>query len=168
MVTFGRHIKSNNQYKRHSYTIIMKTIVTKLLQGIKSIRPVISFDQYGATSIAFELDKKIRLNNEEIEARINQLDDVKKSLIMAADAIQLISEESKQKKIELDELRSRLAEINRDKETIEKVLQIDQDSFSRLLISTNKKTEKRSILIGIVIGFLTGTLSSFLVWILTK
>jgi hypothetical protein len=83
---------------------------------------------------------------------------------MAADAIQLISEESKQKKIELDELRLRLAEINKDKETIEKVLQIDQDSFSRLLISTNKKTEKRSILIGIVIGFLTGTVSSYLVW----
>lgn len=142
--------------------------MSKITDFLKSVRPIISFDaSSGSPSFAIELDRKIQLNNKEIEDRINQLDDVKDKLIKAADAISHISDESRRKKTELELLRNKLEQINKEKEVAETILEVDKESFARLLISTNKRTEKRSILIGIGIGFVTGSLSSLLVWLLT-
>ena len=141
--------------------------MNKTLDFFQRLRTKLIFDPALGPSLVIELDRKIRLNNEEIEDRINQLDNIKDQLVRAADAIDLISNESKQKKRELDLIKIKLDQINHDKETAEKILTVDKESFSRLLISTNKKTEKRSVLIGIVIGFVTGTGSSLLAWWLT-
>jgi septal ring factor EnvC (AmiA/AmiB activator) len=136
---------------------------------IKSIRPILTINSLnGIPNIAFEISKKIELDNSEIEDRINQLDDIKDKLIKAAEAINLLSKESKQKKADLETIKIKIDEINKEKETAEKILEVDHESFARLLFSTNKKTEKRSIVIGVIIGFITGTISSYLVWYLTK
>lgn len=135
----------------------------------KNLRPVITVEaNTGTPSISFELAKKLDIDNKEIEDRINQLDEVREKLIKAADAISLISDESKKKKVELDNMHVKFESLKKDKETAEKILQVDKDSFARLLIETNKKTEKRSIWIGIVIGFMTGTASSLLIYLADK
>ncbi|MDD3939761.1 MAG: hypothetical protein PHF49_03915 [Patescibacteria group bacterium] len=128
----------------------------------------ITIDTFGLPNILFELDKKIELNNKEIEERIDQLDDIKNKLIETANAVNQISTNSKQKKVELDELIKKYQEVKQDKDESEKLLQVNKDSFGRILLSTNKKTEKRSIVIGFIIGIVTGTLSSLLVFYLTS
>jgi septal ring factor EnvC (AmiA/AmiB activator) len=143
--------------------------MSKIVDFLKRFRPSLTFDpSSGTTSLAFDLDKKIELNNKEIEERINQLDEVRDKLIKAADAIDLISNESKIKRNELEILKSKLDQINKDKDTAEKILEVDKESFTRLLIETNQRTEKKSIWIGIIIGFFTGTLSSLVVWWITS
>jgi hypothetical protein len=141
--------------------------MSKFIDYIKSGVSRITIVSLGFPGIAFELEKKIEFNNKEIEERIIQLDDIKSKLIEAADAINQISTDSKQKKVELEELIKKYQEIKQDKDESEKLLQLNKDSFGRILTSTNKQTERRSILIGIIIGFVTGTLSSLLVWYLT-
>jgi len=143
--------------------------MSAIFDFLSRLTPKITLDpNSGSTSLVIELDKKIELNNKEIEDRINQLDEIKEKLIKAANAIDHISNESKQKKTELDQIKIKLDQINQEKETVEKILEVDKESFTRLLISTNKRTEKNSILIGIIIGFFTGTFSSLFVWWMTS
>lgn len=142
--------------------------MNKVIELLMRLSPRLSLDSYGIPNIVIELDKKIELNNKEIEERINQLDDIKSKLIETANAVNQISTDSKQKKAELDELIRKYQEIKQDKNESEKLLQVNKDSFGRILLSTNKKTEIRSIWYGIIIGFVTGTLSSLLVWYLTS
>ena len=142
--------------------------MSKLIDYFKSLTSRITIDSSGIPSIVIELDKKIELNNKEIEERISQLDDIKSKLIETANIVNQISTDSKQKKAELDELVKKYQEIKQDKDESEKLLQVNKDSFARILLSTNIKTERRSIWIGIIIGFVTGTLSSLLVWYITS
>ena len=142
--------------------------MSKLIDYLISVTSRITIDTFGLPNILFELDKKIELNNKEIEERIDQLDDIKNKLIETANAVNLISTNSKQKKVELDELIKKYQEVKQDKDESEKLLQVNKDSFGRILLSTNKKTEKRSIVIGFIIGIVTGTLSSLLVFYLTS
>ena len=131
--------------------------MSKLIDYLISVTSRITIDTFGLPNILFELDKKIELNNKEIEERIDQLDDIKNKLIETANAVNLISTNSKQKKVELDELIKKYQEVKQDKDESEKLLQVNKDSFGRILLSTNKKTEKRSIVIGFIIGIVTGT-----------
>ncbi|MDD2623043.1 MAG: hypothetical protein WC142_08290 [Bacteroidales bacterium] len=142
--------------------------MSKLIDYLISVTSRITIDTFGLPNILFELDKKIELNNKEIEERIDQLDDIKNKLIETANAVNQISTNSKQKKVELDELIKKYQEVKQDKDESEKLLQVNKDSFGRILLSTNKKTEKRSIVIGFIIGIVTGTLSSLLVFYLTS
>ncbi|MDD3331340.1 MAG: hypothetical protein PHQ82_08515 [Bacteroidales bacterium] len=142
--------------------------MSKLIDYLISVTSRITIDTFGLPNILFELDKKIELNNKEIEERIDQLDDIKNKLIETANAVNQISTNSKQKKVELDELIKKYQEVKQEKDESEKLLQVNKDSFGRILLSTNKKTEKRSIVIGFIIGIVTGTLSSLLVFYLTS
>ena len=142
--------------------------MSKLIDYLISVTSRITIDTFGLPNILFELDKKIELNNKEIEERIDQLDDIKNKLIETANAVNQISTNSKQKKVELDELIKKYQEVKQDKDESEKLLQVNKDSFGRILLSPNKKTEKRSIVIGFIIGIVTGTLSSLLVFYLTS
>lgn len=78
--------------------------MSKLIDYLISVTSRITIDTFGLPNILFELDKKIELNNKEIEERIDQLDDIKNKLIETANAVNQISTNSKQKKVELDEL----------------------------------------------------------------
>ena len=146
-----------------------KSIAKKFRKILMSLRPVITLDSItGQPSISISIERNMELGNNELNARIFQLGDIREKLIEAADAIQQIQSEAEQKKYDLEELRIQYETKKNDNVEVEKLLQVNQDSFARLLIATNKRTEKRTIIIGIIIGFITGFGSGFLVWFLTK
>lgn len=134
--------------------------LTKLLNrvGIETLK--ISMPLVGV-GIEFEESKTI-------DERISRLAEIKGDLEGAIKAVDELQQEALEKKTEVEKLQESVQKLEKDKDAVESLLKIPEDSFSRILDRATSKSRKRGIIEGIIIGFVTGTLSSFLVWYITK
>lgn len=103
-----------------------------------------------------------------IDERIARLGEIKGDLEGAIKAVDELEKEALERKTEVELLQESVQKLEKDKDAVESLLKIPEDSFSRILSRATSKSRMKGIIEGIIIGFVTGTLSSFLVWYLTK
>lgn len=107
-------------------------------------------------------------NPKTIDERINRLGEIKQDLEGAIKAVDELEKEAVKRKSEVENLQESVQKLEEDKNAAESLLKIPEDSFTRILDRATSKSRIRGIIEGLIIGFVTGTLSSFLVWYLTK
>ncbi len=103
-----------------------------------------------------------------IDERISRLGEIKEDLEGAIKAVDDLQSEALKRKSELSNLQESVQKLEEDKDTVESLLKIPEESFSRILNKATSKGRIRGIIEGSIIGFVTGTLSSFIVWYFTK
>jgi hypothetical protein len=65
-------------------------------------------------------------------------------------------------------LKAQIAELEQDKNAVESMLRVPEDSFARLLSRATAKGRVRGIIEGVLIGLATGVFSGALIWYLTR
>lgn len=118
--------------------------------------------------LRYELDLTQALDPATVDERITRLDQIKADLTAAVEAVAELQREAHDNKKEAESLRASVKQLEQDKVTAETLLQVPEESFSRMLARANAKARVRGILEGSFIGFMTGALSSLLVWYVTK
>jgi hypothetical protein len=118
--------------------------------------------------LKYELDLTQALDPATVDERIARLDQIRSDLTDAAEAVAELQREARDNKQEAEALRESVKQLEQDKVTAETLLQVPEESFSRMLARANSRARIRGILEGTFIGFLTGSVSSFLVWYVTK
>ncbi len=108
------------------------------------------------------------LSEKSVEDRIARLAEIQDELEGAVTAVSDLKDEAIRTKDEANSLRSRIDELEKDKSAAEKMLEVPEESFSRLLSRANSKARLRGIVEGSCIGFLTGCGSSMFVWYVTN
>ncbi len=118
--------------------------------------------------LRYELDLTQALDPATVDERIARLDQIKADLTAAAEAVAELQREAQDNKKEAQSLRESVKQLEQDKVTAETLLQVPEESFSRMLARANAKARTRGIIEGASVGLLTGVLSSLLVWYATK
>lgn len=118
--------------------------------------------------LRYELDLTQALDPATVDERIARLDQIKADLTAAAEAVAELQREAQDNKKEAQSLRESVKQLEQDKVTAETLLQVPEESFSRMLARANAKARMRGIIEGASVGLLTGVLSSLLVWYATK
>lgn len=118
--------------------------------------------------MTYEVSLDDLLNSKSVDERIARLEEIKGDLHGAIDAVESLRTDAIERKNEVEELQKTIQDLQEDKSTTEALLKVPQESFSRVLNQATSKGRVRGIIEGSIIGFVTGTLSSFLVWYLTK
>ena len=103
-----------------------------------------------------------------VDARIARLDHIKKDLDGALEAVTELQLEARNNKRAAEELQQEIDSLEKDKQTAESLLQAPQESLERFFDRINSKDRNRGRLEGVAIGLITGALSSYIVWYLTK
>lgn len=111
----------------------------------------------------FELE-----DSKTIDERIARLGEIKDDLTGAIKAVDELQKEALTRKSEVELLQESVQKLQKDKDAVESLLKIPEDSFSRILTRATSKSRVRGIIEGSIIGFITGALSSLLVWYVTK
>ncbi|MEJ8569695.1 hypothetical protein [Elongatibacter sediminis] len=102
-----------------------------------------------------------------IDERLAKLSKIKEDLGEATRAVDELEQSALVAKREANQLEEEVNRLREDKEVAEKILKSPEDAFSRLLARAAAKGRGRGLLEGIVIGLLTGGISSWLVWYFT-
>jgi prefoldin subunit 5 len=118
--------------------------------------------------LRYEMDLGQALDAKTVDERIARLDQIRTDLGAAIDAVSELQREAQQNKKEAETLRQAVERLEQDKVTAETLLKVPEDSFARMLARANAKARIRGVIEGAIIGFLTGTGSSFLVWYVTR
>ncbi|MBK6659275.1 MAG: hypothetical protein IPG43_14495 [Proteobacteria bacterium] len=118
--------------------------------------------------LRYELDLTQALDPATVDERIARLDQIRKELEAAAEAVGELRREAFDNKQEAESLRQSLKQLEQDKVTAETLLQVPEESFSRMLARANSKARIRGIVEGLFIGLSTGGMSSLAVWYVTK
>jgi hypothetical protein len=118
--------------------------------------------------ISYEVSLDDLLNTTSVDERIASLNRVHEDLLGAVAAVEGLQSEALERKHEVEQLEETVRQLNQDRSTAESLLNVPEESFTRLLARATSKGRTRGIIEGSVIGFATGTLSSFFVWYLTK
>lgn len=118
--------------------------------------------------LSYEIPIDEILNSRTADERIAKLDDIKRDLQGAIDAVEGLQTEARTRKAEADDLQQTVEKLNEDKDTAQTLLKLPEESFARLVSRASSKGRIRGVIEGVIIGFITGALSSFLVWYLTK
>lgn len=118
--------------------------------------------------LRYELDLTQALDPATVDERIARLDQIKADLTAAAEAVAELQREAQDNKKEAQSLRESVKQLEQDKVTAETLLQVPEESFSRMLARANAKARTRGIIEGASVGLLTGVLSSLLVWYATN
>lgn len=118
--------------------------------------------------LRYELDLTGALDPAVVDDRIARLDQIRGDLQDAVEAVAELQKEARDNKLEAESLRQAVRQLEQDKVTAETLLQVPEDSFSRMLARANSKARIRGIVEGLTIGLVTGAASSFAVWYLTK
>ncbi len=127
-----------------------------VLKAVKFTLPIVA-------GFSIELE-----NKKTIDERISRLGEIKEDLEGAIKAVNDLKNEALKRKSELNNLQESVKKLEEDKDSVESLLKIPEESFSRIIGKATSKGRIRGIIEGSIIGFVTGTLSSFLVWYLTK
>jgi len=114
-----------------------------------------------------EIDIKHLPTAEVIDQRIARLADIKQELEAAVLAVDDLQRDATARKAEVADARRQVERMNEQRTTAEALLKLPHDSVLQLLTEASAKGRMRGIIEGAVVGFGTGTLSSFLVWYLT-
>ena len=118
--------------------------------------------------ISYEVALDDLATSETVDARIARLSEIKRDLEAAISAVQGLQDEAKERKAEADQLQALVAKLQEDKNAAESLLKVPEESFLRLVGRATSKGRFRGLIEGVIIGFVTGALSSFLVWLLTR
>lgn len=132
---------------------------------VSRIRPTIKIGSDGTSTVSIEFQQSLTANN--VDERIARLSQVHRDLLAAAQAVEALQEEANVRKSEVEVLRESVDRLSKDKDVSAAVLTLDQESIARLFANANKRLQSRSIWLGIIIGLVTGFLSSLAVWYLT-
>lgn len=118
--------------------------------------------------ISYEFDINNLVNSRNIDERIEKLNGIKQDLQDAIEAVEVLQIEALERKEESNHLQETVEQLKEDKNTAEQLLEIPEESFARLISRASSKSRFRGIIEGSIIGFLTGCVSSLLIWYLTK
>lgn len=118
--------------------------------------------------LRYEMDLAQALDQKTVDERIARLDQIRSDLNGAIDAVTELQREAQDNKKEAESLRQSVKQLEQDKFTAEALLSVPEESFARMLARANSRARIRGLLEGAAIGFVTGALSSWLVWYLTK
>ncbi len=118
--------------------------------------------------LRYEVDLAQALDPKTVDERIARLDQIRNELSGAIDAVTELQREAHDNKKEAESLRESVKQLEQDKVTAETLLQVPEESFARMLARANSRARIRGIAEGSAIGFITGALSSLLIWYLTK
>ena len=116
----------------------------------------------------YEIKFEDIFSSKTVDERIDRLDQIRDELEGAISAVDELKNEAVKNKEEAEILRQTVNQLEQDKDVAETVLQVPRDSFGRLIKDANDKARLRGLIEGAIIGFITGGLSSFLVWYLTS
>jgi hypothetical protein len=108
------------------------------------------------------------MSAKEVDAHIAKLPSLKRDLEKVIFAINTLAYDAGVKKRNHDALKQALSNLESDKKSLEALLSVPEASFARVLSRASRKNRIRGIIEGALIGFLTGTVSSALVWYLTR
>jgi hypothetical protein len=117
---------------------------------------------------SYEIQAEDLISDANLDTRIARLGEVKRDLQESIVAIEELQAEATTRKAELDTLSTAVKQLQEDRVTAETLLNVPQESFSRVLIRAVSKGRLRGIAEGSIVGFLSGVASSLLVWYLTK
>ena len=105
---------------------------------------------------------------ESVDERIARLGKIKADLEAAIAAVGELEADASTSKIQVDQLRKEIADLEQDKATADHQLKVSEESFARLLSRATRKSRISGIVTGIIIGLVTGYVSSYAVWLSTK
>ena len=108
------------------------------------------------------------LSPEGIDDRIAKLDAIQRDLAAAVAAVGELKKQALERKDEVQELQDRVKQLQEDRAAAEQMLKPPEDAVIRLYSRAAGRNRLRGIIEGLVIGFVTGALSSLLIWYLTK
>lgn len=114
--------------------------------------------------LRYEMDIAKALDPKTVDERIERLDHIRNELSSAIDAVTELQREAQDNKTEAESLRESVKQLEQDKATAETLLKIPEESFARMLVRASSRGRIR----GLLEGFVTGALSSLLVWYVTK
>jgi ABC-type transporter Mla subunit MlaD len=118
--------------------------------------------------LGFEIPFAELTDTSTVDERVARLDQVKRDLEAAIKAVSSLQAEAADRKAEANQLQETVSRLHQDKNTAESLLSVPEESFVRLLGRASSKARFRGLLEGALIGFVTGVLSSLVVWYFTK
>ncbi len=144
------------------------SILSGYAAALNSLFPFTVESADGAIELFFGKHVRTKVRDGDLKARLKRLDAIQASMKEAADDIGLLRDEVAIKLSEMQDLKVTIDKMEKDKDGYEAMLEINRETFTGLMSDVQRKTETRSILIGLAIGLLTGTSSSYLIWFFTK
>ena len=99
---------------------------------------------------------------------VRQLERVRDELRSALTSVESLRIDAVERSREADALRQQVAALGDDRKAAEAVLRLPEEAVTRLVARANRCGAWRGRLEGAAIGFLTGVVSSYLVWWLTR
>ena len=118
--------------------------------------------------LSYELALDDILNSKDVDERIKRLSTIKNDLADTVIAVEQLQADALKSKHEADNLKKVVKHLEQDKSTAEEILKVPEESFARLVSKASSKGRFKGIIEGAFIGFVTGVLSSGLVWYITK
>jgi hypothetical protein len=118
--------------------------------------------------VSYEVTLDDIVDSKSVDDRIAQLGRVREDLQAAVTAVEELQLKAIQNKRQHDELMVTVEKLKEEKTTTEALLRVPEDSFARVLARASSRGRWRGIIEGGILGLLTGSLSSLLVWYLTK
>lgn len=118
--------------------------------------------------ISYEVSLNDALDSQNIDTRIARLTDIKEELESAILAVESLQNEAHENKQQVNYLQERIRELEEDKNTAEAILKVPQDSFVRLIEQASSKGRMRGWFEGLIIGLLSGVVSSLAAWFITE
>jgi hypothetical protein len=107
-------------------------------------------------------------SSETVDERIARLGKIKADLEAAIGAVEELQGDANASKFQVDQLRQDVAALQQDKATAERLLNLPEESFARLLDRATRRGQVKGIIVGVIIGLATGCVSSYAVWYFTK
>ena len=117
---------------------------------------------------SYEVNLNDIVDSATVDERIAKLGEIKRDLEAAIVAVESLQGEAEARKVEADSLRNTVQQLNEERTTAEALLRVPEESFVTLLTRANSKGRWRGIMEGVMVGFVTGVLSSFVVWYFTR
>jgi hypothetical protein len=107
-------------------------------------------------------------SSETVDERIARLGKIKADLEAAIGAVEELQGDANASKLQVDQLRQDVAALQQDKATAERLLNLPEESFARLLDRATRRGQVKGIIVGVIIGLATGCVSSYAVWYFTN
>ena len=107
-------------------------------------------------------------SSKNVDERIARLGEIKSDLEAAIAAVDQLQKDANESKEEVSQLQTNIAALQQDKATAERLLNVPEESFARLLARATRRGRIGGIILGVIIGLLTGYISSYAVWFMTR
>lgn len=102
-----------------------------------------------------------------IDARLKKLDSIKWDIEAAVEAVTEIQRDARLSKEKTESLQKEILALKTDQEAAEAMLQAPRDSVVRFLGTAISNDRRQGRIEGVLIGLVTGALSSWVIWFLT-